>query len=404
MNTLWRTLAAAPHRLLFLAGTIQTLLAMLWWGLSLESRFGNGLLVPPAMNPSAAHGWLMLYGVFPFFIFGFLFTALPNWVNGAKIPRAAYLSTALLMAIGAALFYPGIYNLPIAAVALLLHGTGWAIGLSALYGVLRTSAANQDKRQPWLAWAAMLGGLTGLLSFLAWQATNLEFWLRSAMALGIWWFLVPLFLAVCHRMVPWFTSRVVTNYVIVRPYLPLWIMVIAGLLHGVLEILELAHWTWLADLPLAGLAVWFITRWGIARTLHERLLAMLHIGFVWATLSFILYGLGSLLGLIGATWSLGLAPLHALGIGFFGSMLLAMASRVSLGHSGRPLKADGLTWRLFWLVQVAALVRMAPDLLPASAPYRIISLASLLWLVAFGLWAWQYAPLFWRPRADGKPG
>ncbi|NWG86285.1 MAG: NnrS family protein, partial [Hydrogenophilaceae bacterium] len=96
--------------------------------------------------------------------------------------------------------------------------------------------------------------------------------------------------------------------------------------------------------------------------------------------------------------------LHALGIGFFGSMLIGMASRVSLGHSGQALEADALTWWLFWLVQLAALVRLLPDLLPGIAPYRIASVAAAIWLVAFGGWAWRYAPYYWRPRADGKPG
>jgi uncharacterized protein involved in response to NO len=85
-------------------------------------------------------------------------------------------------------------------------------------------------------------------------------------------------------------------------------------------------------------------------------------------------------------------------------MLLAMASRVSLGHSGRPLKADGLTWVLFWLVQASALARMLPDLAAGLGLPWLYYLAALLWLAAFGAWAWRYAPMYWRPRVDSKPG
>ena len=67
----------------------------------------------------------------------------------------------------------------------------------------------------------------------------------------------------------------------------------------------------------------------------------------WGGTAFALYGADSLLRLAGTSGTLGLAPVHALGIGFFAAMLLAMATRVSLGHSGRPLKADGLVWALF---------------------------------------------------------
>jgi uncharacterized protein involved in response to NO len=84
-------------------------------------------------------------------------------------------------------------------------------------------------------------------------------------------------------------------------------------------------------------------------------------------------------------------------------MLIGMASRVSLGHSGRSLQADGLTWALFWLIQGVALLRMLPDLVPGLPP-SLITLAGALWLLAFGLWTGKYAPMYWRPRADGKPG
>lgn len=394
-------LGAAPHRALFLAGTAQALLAVIWWVGAMEMRLAG--VVSTGIPESAAHGWLMVYGLFPFFIFGFLLTALPNWVEHGKISRRAYLGCAGLMALGTGLIYPGLYLPSLTGIGLGLHAAGWALGLHALYRVL-IGSRQTDRRQPWLAWAAVAAGLVGDSTFLAGVALDQPRWLEAALALGTWGFLTPLFLAVCHRMVPYFTSRIVANYVIVRPYAPLWAMVAASLVHGSLEVLNLSQWTWLVDLPLAVLAVWFISRWGIARTLHEPLLAMLHIGFVWGALAFLLYGIDSVLALLGANRHLGLAPLHALGIGFFASLLLAMATRVTLGHSGRPLKADTLTWALFWLVQLTALVRMTPDLLPDIIPWRAMSLAGLLWLTSFGVWAWKYAPIYWRPRADGKTG
>lgn len=400
---LWQTLTTAPHRPLFFFGALQSVLSMIWWLPILLSRLDLAPYIPPAIAPGAAHAWLMFYGLFPFFVFGFLFTALPNWVEGGRIGRPAYLGTALPMALGAALFYPALYFPPLAVLAQLPYLAGWIVGIIALLRVLRAGPA-RDKRQPWLAWAALLPGLAGAILFALWLVLDAAIWLRASLALAVWGFLTPLFLAVCHRMLPWFTSRVVANYVIVRPYGPLWIMLVASLAHGVLEALAQTAWTWLADLPLAILAFWFVSRWGIARALPERLLAMLHIGFVWAAAAFTLYGIDSLLQLAGANDRLGLAPLHALGIGFFASMLLAMATRVSLGHSGRSLKADGLVWALFWLVQGAALIRMAADLLPGMTAYWLLSASALVWLLAFVPWCVRHLPWYLKPRADGKPG
>ena len=99
----------------------------------------------------------------------------------------------------------------------------------------------------------------------------------------------------------------------------------------------------------------------------------------------------------------GLAPLHALGIGFFSGMILAMASRVTLGHSGRPLELDRAIWLLFLGFQATAVIRIVADLVPAMAAVFYL-LAALVWLGCFGMWAFRFAPIYWRARVDGKPG
>jgi uncharacterized protein involved in response to NO len=220
----------------------------------------------------------------------------------------------------------------------------------------------------------------------------------------LWGFLTPIFLVVCHRMIPWFTSRVVPNYVMLRPYAPLGLLLTGCLLRGGLELAGRAELAWPVDLLMVFLVWRFSAWWGLSRGIRQVwLLAMLHIAFLWSGVAFALYGLGSLAAFAGWDWSLGQAPLHALGIGFFASMLIAMASRVSLGHSGRALQADALTWGLFWSMQVAALTRVLPDLVPAL-PRWPIEAAGLLWLLGFAVWAWRYAPMYWRPRVDGKSG
>lgn len=398
-----KTLCAAPHRMLFLAGALQGLLTIAWWLLEMESGLGALALPPTALLPGAAHSWLMLYGLFPFFIFGFAFTAVPNWLDGPKIRPGAYIGTSVLLSVGSLLFYAGIYLPGLAAPAALLHATGTVVALAGLLHSLAGSAA-ADKRHAWAIWLAILTGLISELCFLAWLHTDTPRLLAFAQSLAVWGCLTPIFLTVCHRMIPWFTSRVLPDYVLVRPYPLLWAMLAASLGHAVLEANGQAAYTWLTDLPLAAIALYFTRHWGLRRSFKVRLLAMLHIAFVWATLAFALAAAGSLGLMLGWPWSGGFAPLHALGIGFFGAMLIAMASRVSLGHSGNKLEADDLTWRLFWLIQAAAAVRLLPDLLPGIVPYRLASVAAVAWLAGFGAWAWRYAPLYWRPRVDGQPG
>jgi uncharacterized protein involved in response to NO len=396
--TLLKHLGAAPHRSLFLLGSVQLLATMVFW-LAV-------LVLPMAPMPiwqaASAHAWTMLYGLLTPFVFGFLFTALPNWVNGRAIRRSEYLASVILIAAGSLLFYPAQMMAGLDRLALALHVAGWVVAQFALFRVLRTAPPG-DNRQPWAVWVTLLLGLIGNAAFFGWRISGDDHLLVLGEALGLWGFLTPLFLAVCHRMVPYFTSRVVTNYVLIRPYPALWAMMGACFGHAALMTMGVVKWTWLTDLPLASISFWFIAVWGIQRSLHVRLLGMLHIAFVWAAIAFSLSGVNSLLQLFGQS-GLGFAPLHALAIGFFGSMLIGMASRVSLGHSGRKLECDSLTWWLFLTIQLAAVIRMLPDLFPEWVDYRVASLAGLIWLFTFAVWAVRYAPIYWRPRADGKPG
>ena len=399
MPRIWTVYTAAPHRVLFLPGAVQGVIAIAWWLLDLESRLAGGAGLALAGLPSPLlHGWLMVFGFFPFFVFGFLFTAAPNWVSGPGVARPAYIASMLGLSLGVLLLYLGQ-----SSPGLLLHLLGWSVALQALLTTLR-GGNDPDKRHAWATWAALALGAAAEALMLAGLLLDHWEWLQPGLELGIWGCLVPLFLSVCHRMIPFFTSRVLGNYVMIRPYGLLWAMWAACLLHVALFVTEWGSLTWLVDLPLAALAFWFSSRWGFMRGFQVRLLAMLHVAFLWAGIAFTLFGLDSLAGFIGLAWSAGNAPLHALGIGFFGAMLIGMASRVSLGHSGRALQADAATWRLFWLMQGVALLRMLPDLSAGALPDRLASLAGLAWLIVFGAWAWKYAPMTWRPRVDGKAG
>lgn len=405
----WRVFTAAPHRAMFLGGAVQGVAVMGWWLLDLLGRYGAFY---PALQWSVApiwgHAYLMMYAFFPFFIFGFLFTTYPNWVNGAKIPARYYVSTFLLMAAGAALFYAGLTaagSLLAAGAALLL--AGWGVGLYALLHVLVT-APHKDKRHPAITSVALALGWLCSAAYLGWLLTAAPFLLEVARAGGIWFFLLPIFITVSHRMIPFFSGAALRDYVLVRPYWILWSMLAGSLAHGALQLAGAPGLLWLVDLPLAALALYLSYAWGFRRSFEVRLLAVLHIAFSWLGVALLLYAAQSLALFAsgGSLLVLGLSPLHALTIGFFASMVLAMASRVTLGHSGRPLKLDGVTWALFLCFQLVAASRILPDLAggAGSLGAALYVVAAAVWLACFAPWLAKYAPMYWKKRVDGRPG
>lgn len=397
-------ISAAPHRSLFLAGALQGVLTLLWWVFDLAGRYAIiGSATAWSIVPTWAHAFLMVYGFFPFFILGFLFTTYPNWMNGDKVKPSEYMATSLLMVLGVVLFYAGLMThkvIIIMGVEIML--AGWGVAVYVLFRILLGTPA-QDKRHARVTSAALLMGWLGMSAYLVWLVTEVSAALDFARHAGIWFFLLPIVLTVSHRMIPFFSSRVLDNYEMVRPYWMLWLMLACIVAHGCLQWLEMTAYLWIVDFPLAFCAIYLSYRWGFLRSFKVSLLAVLHVSFAWLGVSMMLYGIQSLVYQLSGNMLLGLAPLHALAIGYFASMVLAMASRVTLGHSGRPLELDRFTWLLFLGFQTAAVLRILADIVPAIAPMFYVA-AGLAWLICFVLWAAKYAPIYWRQRVDGKVG
>ena len=405
----WQAFTAAPHRVMFFSGAVQGVATMLWWLFELSGRYG--LLAHPGawVIPSIwAHAYLMIYGFLPFFIFGFLFTTYPNWMNGEKVLSRYYIPAFLFMMAGVILFYTGLFlDATLLMFSVMLMMTGWAIALYALVRV-QVRAAHPDKRHPAVTSLALTMGWLGMAGYLYWLMTGQAWALEFARTGGIWFFLLPIFVTVSHRMVPFFSSRVLANYSVVRPYWVLWLMLGCMLGHGVLQLGGGIRYLWLFDLPLAIAALSLTYFWKIWLSFQVRLLAVLHVAFLWLGLASVLYAAQSFVLFYsgGSQFILGLGPLHALVIGFFTSMMLGMVSRVTLGHSGQELAADAVTWLLFWGMQTVALIRVLPEVFAingAGYSYLLVS-AAMLWLASMLPWVVKYAPNYWRPRADGKPG
>jgi uncharacterized protein involved in response to NO len=400
----WRLLSSEAHRTMFFFGALQAVAAMAWWSLDLGGRY-LGLYAAPAWSvpPMWAHAWLLLYALFPFFMFGFLMTAGPNWLGAPKTARIAYVPAALLMACGIVLFYTGLaVDRVLAGAGMFLHVAGWLWGLGALVHML-VRHWNPNARYALMIFAFLALGVTGdalVANAIAMGSYGL---LGPVLHGAVWFFLLPVFAGVSTRMVPFFSSRVLGPQVDYRPGWARPMLMAGTIIHGVLELLPATQWLWSVDLPLAGAVTYLAWRWGALRSGRVRLLAVLHVSLAVLALAFLLSGVMSAAVAARALERVGLAPLHLLTIGYFAAMTLGMVSRVSLGHSGRPLEADPLTWGCYLGVLAAAVLRVLAEFtMTVPAGRFVMGAAALAWLAAFGVWAWRYVPMYVVPRVDAR--
>src|SRR5690606_27747863 len=322
-----------------------------------------------------------------------------------RLTRAAWMRAAAPLALGIPLIYIGFATHRIvAAIGVTLLLAAWLLVWRALLGLIW---ANRGKDKHAFGLLVVLGlGATGVALFGLSLYTGDWRYADISRRGGMWLFLLPLFMVVSHRLIPFFSGRVIRNYVMYRPKGSLAFLAAGAISHFVLEMNALTAWTWVVDLPMAAWVGYLAFRGGLLGSFRAKLLVMLHLALVMLAIALLLYGIASLIELAGYPALFGFGPMHALAVGYFTATTVAMVSRVSLGHAGRALEADPLTWFCFLAVIGVALIRIAGDiaLLPWSLRAGLLVTAAVAWLAVLIPWALRYAPIYLRPRADGKPG
>jgi uncharacterized protein involved in response to NO len=147
----------------------------------------------------------------------------------------------------------------------------------------------------------------------------------------------------------------------------------------------------LAAAGIANLAR--VLRWRGIRTLSEPLVTILHLGYGWLALAQLLLG-ASILDPLAIPRTAGI---HALTAGAVGVMTLAVMTRASRGHTGRPLGADGATIAIYAAANFAAVVRVVAPFVGAEQP-AFLAVSGMFWAAAFGGFALAYGRMLTTPK------
>ena len=373
----------------FLGGGLFAALAMGLWLVAIDG------LAEPGGSYGATHWHAheMLFGFAPAILAGFLLTAIPNWTGRLPVsgrPLAALF--ALWLAGRLAMLNPDLAGLPVSAAidmaflpAMLLlafreiaAGRKWK-DLKILFGLVLLSAANG------LFHLAMLTGNHPAIAI----RLSIAAYTLLVMIIG-------------GRIIPSFTRNYMAKQGRADAPVPFNRFDGVAILAGAVA---LAAWVVLPEngvtLGVASLAAAVhavrLTRWKGLAVRGEMLLLVLHASYLFVPLGFAAIALG-------AAGLLDEAPvLHVLTIGVISTMMLAVMTRASRGHTGRALTASPMTRLGYGLLFGAALARPAADLFP-DQQMPLLYLAGLLFASAFAVFGIEHFPMLATERRNALKG
>lgn len=382
---------AYGFRPFFLAALVYGLAAIAIW---VYVRAVSAMPLPN-LPPQLWHGHEMLYGFVGAAIAGFLLTAVPSWTGARGFAGWPLIALCALWAAGRIAFASATY-LPPRVVA--LAELAFLPALAFMVAVPLLRARNRNTPLLAILVALWVTDATFLCAMARGELTLASMMLR----VGINTVLL-LITVIGGRIVPAFTANALRRRGIDAPVRSnAWIDGLAiGAMIAVLIVDALAPASMIAALVtafVAGIQAIRLLGWQVTRTFKEPLVWVLHLAYAGLPIGFALKAIHLITG---APWAADW--LHVLTVGVVALMIVAVITRASLGHTGRELVVTKWVALAYGILAGAALLRGGATLFMEHREW-LVSASAALWISAFSILIWVYAPILLRPRVDGREG
>ena len=370
----------------FLAGAIWSALVVAIW----LPMLARALSLPIAVSPIEWHAHELLYGYLPAIAAGFLLTAVPNWTGRLPVTGTPLLGLLLVWVAGrVAMLLSDPIGAPAAAMIDVLF---LAVFASVIAREIVRGHSTQNLKVLALIGLLLVGNvLFHLESMQAIQPNGYG----TRIGIGA---AVLLITVIGGRIVPSFTR----NWLARRPPGPMptpfnrfdMIAIAAGAAAIMAWIATPSHRATAILAMIAGLLhATRLARWAGHRTVREPLVLVLHVGYAFVPIGFLLLTLA----IVAPQLVVPSGALHGWTVGAIGTMTLAVMTRATLGHTGQALVASPSTQFIYAAIVIAASARV----LAAFDVWRdaALTVAVAGWVLAFGGFAMSFGPLLLKPRA-----
>jgi uncharacterized protein involved in response to NO len=369
------------------------LFAALWATIALPLSIAYFEMIaelPTRFPPHVWHPHEMVFGFGGAVVAGFLLTAIPNWTGRMPSQGAPLASLVALWLLGRiAVLFSSMEPAAVTAALDLVFPAAFS------FVVLREIVTGRNWRNLPMAVALALLLIGNLLTHL--DAMNVMETSALGVRIGVGT-LVMLVALIGGRITPSFTRNWLVKttpteeapapfggldrFALAATFVALvaWVVFPESSVTGALQIIA------------GGALLLRLTRWRGVSTWREPMLFVLHLGYGWVAVGLLLMGGNRFLAFTDST-----TVLHSLTAGAIGTMTLAVMTRATRGHTGRPFSADKGTIVIYVAITLAAIFRIAA---PWAGAYYFATLvaAATLWSFAYGLFILFYLPMLVGPR------
>lgn len=385
--------AAAPNlqaflslgfRPLYIAGCAWALIAVAIWIFAPQ-------VIPAPLTGVAWHAHEMLWGFIGTIAVAFLLTASATWTGFNPMKGWPLAGLTLLWVIARVGYLTG--GDIAFRVACICEIAFYVIAAAALLRVIIKGKSRRNLGLPLLVLGLGIADVLYLRASL--NGNYIELMHRFDLGLIC---MAIIALLIARRVIPFFAMRGVQGLTLPMQTRSGHVQLTFGVLAIILGIFNLSVLMGIALAVVGLISLVQVITWKPDAVKHKPILWILYVGYTFLGLGLILAAL-HVAGLSTSLFGRSAVHVHVIAMGGFSVLIIGMVTRTALGHLGRPLVTTRSMRIAYALVLIAFVFRVAA-LWPVPASVHFLHLAAAAWIVAFGLYLWDFVPMLIRPRPD----
>ncbi len=375
----------------FLAAGVFAIVSMAIWmasyTFSVEIAFAG-------MPANLWHAHEMLFGYVMAVVAGFLLTAIKNW-TGLEVLRGKTLAVLFSLWFAARLLPFTGTLLPVEFIAVIDVAFMFFLAVACLRPVLKVKQYKQIGIVSKL-FLLMLCNVVFYLGILGVLAEGVQWGLNSAI-----YMIIALVLVMMRRVMPMFIQNGVDGEVklVNRAWVDHSSLILLVCLWISDVFTEYDNFTAIFAVLLTLLHTLRLAGWYTNKVWSKSLVWILVAAYVFIILGFALKAL-SITSDVSPFLSV-----YAFTAGGIGLLTIGMMSRVSLGHTGRNVfEPPSIIFWSFAILLAGVIVRVIFPLFTMDLYLYWVGISQLLWMIAFAIFVYVYAPMLLSARVDGRDG